>query len=216
VVDSLLGGVNAITLSPSLQQLKTVSIKFKKPVLINVGSKLKSRMTTASFMPGMDVAMFMQGSENVSGIIKSVGFYLKQSGPLGRLYGDATAPFRVRVFERDSVGRPGKEILDDVLIVSGKKRNDWCEVDVSGYNIENPTSGFFVCFSFLSFHYYISQSVAARPAGILTSNYSIPLLSFATREFKETLTYTRTYGGSRDWRKDKGMNMLFRATVASY
>lgn len=142
-----------IKLLPQVNMLGEVKIDNAQPVYISVGSKVKSSKLPVSQHVGEDKATFMEGSKNAKGIIHSVGFYLS-NGHQGLKGGDVTAPFRIRLFEVDSVGKPGKEITNDIIIASAKKDDSWFDVDISSYHIHNPDSGFFAAFSLLSIEYY--------------------------------------------------------------
>jgi len=134
--------------------LQEVKVGASAPLLIKVGSKEKnSGQMLQEQKPGLDRAMFMYGSKNVKGVIQSVGFYLSNGS--GNLEGgDVTTPFRIRLFEVDTNGMPGREISKDIIIVSAKRNKAWFDVDISAYHIQNPDSGFFAAFSLLSYEYY--------------------------------------------------------------
>jgi len=95
----------------------------------------------------------MEGSKNVKGIIKTVGFFLTNGHGMFK-GGDVTTPFRIRLFDVDSNGMPGKEITKDSIIVSAKKEWAWFDADISAWHIPTPDSGFFVSFSLLDHNHY--------------------------------------------------------------
>jgi len=142
-----------IKLAPQVNMLGEVKVGIADPVYIKVGSKVKSSKLSVSQHVGEDKATFMEGSKNVKGIIHTVGFYLS-NGHESLKGGDVTAPFRIRLFKVDSMGKPGKEITSDIIITSAKKDDAWFDFDISSYHIHNPDGGFFVAFSLLSIKYY--------------------------------------------------------------
>ncbi len=206
---------NAIVkLSPATMMLSEVKVGFK---LIKVGSRVRSGFGKASLLPGMQLAMFMEGSNNHSGTIKSVGYYLSNgSNILYKGHGDATAPFRVRIFAVDTNGTPGKELTKDIIIASAKKNNEWFDVDLSAYQIESPESGFFVAFALLDESYYKINTHYKAPRGVLGSSEEIqtPHIAFTQHEFKESQSYTGTPLAKIKWHKDSfNDSYMIRATI---
>jgi hypothetical protein len=195
-----------------------VTISGGMPILLHVGSKRKSVVASIASMPGRQIAMFMKGSDNLNGTIKSAGFFLREhSGLPGGLRGDARSPFRVRVFARDSTtGKPGKELIDDVIITSALRRNEWHEVDLSSYQVTAPKEGFFVCFSLLPQAFYQFFGSKSRKVGF-HHNFGVPYLGVTRhREFKEALSYDyESYNGN--WRLNSFIgNFMMRAKVLAY
>ncbi|QKJ31658.1 carboxypeptidase-like regulatory domain-containing protein [Mucilaginibacter mali] len=205
------GQETVVKLQPFTTQLKEVKVGYTKSQIINVGSKVKSYFGTASILPGMEIAMFMPGSAGVKGIIQTAEFYLREGNLFTGAKGDVTAPFRVRLYSVGADGKPGKELISDVIIVSAKKKNDWFVVDISRYQVENPGSGFFVSFGLLDARYY---QVNSKYRGIFSSSADIktPRLSFTEKEFKEVLSYHGSSNGS--WHPTSA-NYLIRATIAA-
>jgi len=83
------------------------------------------------------------------------------------------SPFRVRLYEKDAANNTiGKDLLNDVLIVSQNKGN-WLEVDVSQYDIMMPESGIFVGFEVLSIDYYLENLIISE-SHIEFKNHQLP------------------------------------------
>jgi len=121
--------------------------------LVSVGSKNKTaKNANATVDPGYEQAMFMHGSQDMQGIVQTVGFYLVDGS--GKAKGDAAAPFRIRLFKIDTAAGPGEELTKDIIITSAKKGDAWLDVDISAYNIESPCDGFYAAISFLDSGYY--------------------------------------------------------------
>jgi len=142
-----------IKLAPAVNMLQEVKVNFNAPALIKVGIQVKRAKILRSAFPGTDNATFMEGSKNIKGFIQTVGFYLG-NGHGSEKGGNVTARFRIKLFEVDTDGRPGREITKDSILVSAKKSDAWFDVDISAYHIRNPDSGFFASFSLLEHQYY--------------------------------------------------------------
>ncbi|MDB5121830.1 MAG: hypothetical protein JWN56_3048 [Sphingobacteriales bacterium] len=215
--NKLVGSNKSIVLKQHILELAEVTVSNKKTVIIKVGSKLNSYFATSHGLPGKETAMFMQGSANINGYIMSVAFFLREGNVFSKMKGDATAPFRVRIFERNKItGAPGKELINDVIITSSPKKNHWHTIDLSNYEVNNPEYGFFVCFSLLSQDYYTRLNDFYYKKFGYTEQWQIPYLTASQFEFKEDLSYSRspTYN---DWRKEidrsHHFNYLIRATI---
>lgn len=208
-----------IKLNPLVTALTEVKIGINAPAIVKLGSRLKSGSNWFSFLPNMEVAMFMTGSANAKGVISSVGFYLGAGNLFSGNRGDVTAPFRIRLYEADSTSKPGEELIKDIIIVSAKKNNAWCDVDVSAYQITNPRNGFFVAFCLLDKNYYeVKRSYKQDPVKTEGNSKFIltPRLAFNQNEFKEGLSY-RGINDHTGWRWNKGpYNYLIRAAIAPY
>ena len=155
-VKMLVGEIDSnvvIKLLAQVNMLGEVMVGTAEPAHVNVGSKAKGSKLSVWQHVGEDKATFMEGSKNVKGIIRSVGFYLS-NGHGALKGGDVTAPFRIRLFRVDSVGKPGREITNDIIVASANKDDAWFDFDLSSYRIHNPDSGFFAVFSLLSIEYY--------------------------------------------------------------
>lgn len=87
---------------------------------------------------GQQTALYISNENGVKGIIKNVGYYLSRKG-------NTDAPFRVRIYKCDSVtGKPGDDLLDEILVAKPKSTNGWYKIDISQYKIAIPDNGFFV------------------------------------------------------------------------
>jgi hypothetical protein len=202
-----------------------VNIGQPPAIPINVGSRTKSGKSFVNIAQvGYDVTMFMHGSQDIQGIINTVGFYV--SDGRGDNKGDATEPFRIRIFKIDTAAGPGEELTKDIIIVSAKKSNTWFDIDISAYNIENPCDGFYVAFGTLDSGYYNIKKGAskvdnvgqpfefgARPQDIL-----MPRLGYAADEFELPRTYFSVNRSlenwTRHWEHDfRNNSYMIRATI---
>lgn len=208
-----------VRLAVLVNVLKEVKISSKPPALINVGSKMRSEDMYSSYLPGMEQAMFIEGSESVKGIIQKVGFYLGNGRLLSNNVGDVTAPFRIRLYEADSGGMPGKELTKDVIVISARKNNAWFDVDISDYHIENPGNGFFAAFCLLDEGFYqVKKGYTSTLLGTAVNSRYIftPRLGAKKNEFKNVSSYTGTNGAlGWHWHKDPfNYSYMIRASIA--
>ena len=204
-----------IPLEPKTNQLTEVTITASKPALLHVGSKRRSTGIGMASLPGQERAMFMEGSAKAIGLINSVSFFLRENSRLsiGRsIKGDVSAPFRVRIFERDSItGKPGRELIKDIILTTASEKDAWHKVDLSAYRIRNPSEGFFVCFSLLNENYYEYFKNKVYRIGVY-QNYGIPYLGISDKEFKKPLSYVlEHYDGN--WRIISQRNYLISADI---
>jgi len=223
----LLPGIT-IKLEPNIAQLQEVTISSKPITITSVGSKYKQGKYSIPLSPGFDQAAFMDGSKNIKGIIRSVGFYLGNGVGIIK-GGDITTPFRIRIFAVDNHGAPGKELTKDVIVVHGEKNNSWFDTDVSAYHIPNPDSGFYASFTLLTDEYYqINKSIHTADsvknpnvvADIKPSELITPRLGMMKGGKIPQRSYFTVYGITPKpgihWQKDYfNFSYLIRATIAS-
>lgn len=202
-----------VMMEPHIGLLKEVTIGRPK---LEVGSKSKSHALTASFLPDMDAAMFMVGSAGKRGTIHSVGFYISDGHVTSQ--GDAKAPFRIKIFEVDEEGSPGRELTNDVIVTAATENNEWFDIDLSHYKIKVPKRGFFVSFSLLNIDYYLlGQDYKKNP--LLTKSLDIitPRLGITKDEFsKDRFCFFRFNKGKEKAKwiaKQYDNNYMIRASI---
>jgi hypothetical protein len=87
---------------------------------------------------GQQTALFIDNKKKISGKIIRVNYYLAAKG-------NTNAPFRVRVYQCDSLtGKPGEDMLPEILVVKPNNGKGWFHVNISKYNLQVPGNGFFV------------------------------------------------------------------------
>jgi hypothetical protein len=87
---------------------------------------------------GQQTALHIENEKQSKGNLVSVGFYLSKRG-------NTDAPFRVHIYLADSVtGKPGIEILPEMIIIKPNQGKGWCKVNLSRYHIDFPSNGLFV------------------------------------------------------------------------
>ena len=128
-----------VKLNKKVYLLKEVVIKPKIPKIINIGihdKKPYSELISRVF--GANIGLFIENKLKIIGLLKSVSFYIRDEGM-------PTAPFRVRIYSVNPINKqPDVDLLNENVIVSGKKGGGWLKVDLSKYNIIFPKEGFFV------------------------------------------------------------------------
>ncbi len=86
---------------------------------------------------GQQSALRISNSMKSKGVIQSVEYFLSKKG-------NTDAPFRVRIFKVDSTGKPGKDLIEDAIVVKPEIEDGWYSVDISMLEIEMPSNGVFV------------------------------------------------------------------------
>jgi len=193
--------------------------------VVSVGSKKKtSKNYNAAVDPGYEQAMFMHGSQDIQGIVQTVGFYLGDGS--GKSKGDATAPFRIRLFKIDTAAGPGDELTKDIIITSAKKSDAWFDVDISAYHIESPCDGFYVAISFLDSGYYkikkgaptLSFNGQPLEYGAGPQDIMMPRIAHTVDEFEMPRSYFSINRSgenmTRHWQQDYyNFSYMIRATI---
>ena len=86
--------------------------------------------------------IFIENKKKEIGWIKSVSYYIHPDG-------NPTAPFRIRIYEMCEHGKPGKDLLNENIIVSANK-SGWFNIDISDYQISFPKKGAFVMMEWIN------------------------------------------------------------------
>jgi len=88
---------------------------------------------------GQQIALYIDNKKKINGYIRKVSYYLSDNG-------NVEAPFRVRIFDVDTLTQsPGKDLIPEILVVQPPHETDgWFDVDLSEYGIFVPSNGFFV------------------------------------------------------------------------
>ena len=101
---------------------------------------------------GQQTALFIENSKHKKGTICSVSYYLSKKG-------NTNSPFRVRIYERDTLTlKPGNDLLKEVIIAKPEMDGGWFKVDVSQFNIEAPEQGFYVAIEGISPNRYSTKN----------------------------------------------------------
>jgi len=133
---------------------------------------------------GHQYALFIKNEKGEKlGDICSVSFFMGDNG-------HPREKFRVRVYRAvGSPAHPGPDLLLKSLVVSAPKGGQWFSVDLTPYNIEAPTEGFFVAMEWI-----MGSKVCDTSSDSYTPCGQVMRPTF---EFKESRTWNYTIG--RDW-----------------
>lgn len=86
---------------------------------------------------GQQTALFLKSRKNKPGIITSVAYYLSKEG-------NTDAPFRVRIYSVDSIGMPGRDIIEDAIVVKPETGDGWYAINIEKLRIRIPEDGLFI------------------------------------------------------------------------
>ena len=128
-----------VYLKPRVVNLSQVEIKASDFKSYSVGNhRIISFGSIYIDTQGQQTALFIENKKHKYGTVGSVSYYLSRKG-------NTNSPFRVRIYERDSITmKPGNDLLKEVIIAKPKMDGGWFKIDVSQFNIEAPAEGFYV------------------------------------------------------------------------
>ncbi len=91
------------------------------------------------------IAVYMDSKRYKKAKILNASFYISRNS------GKPETPFRVRVYSVDErTGNPGIDLILANIIAKGKRRGGWITVDLSKYNLDAPSSGYFVAMEWIN------------------------------------------------------------------
>ncbi|MBX0292767.1 carboxypeptidase-like regulatory domain-containing protein [Hymenobacter sp. HSC-4F20] len=157
-------------------------------------------------MPGSQYAFFVKNDKGKKlGNVRSVSFYIGENG-------FPREPFRVRLYKADgNYNSPNTDLLTENIVVSAPKGGEWYTIDLTQYNIEAPTEGFFVAME------WIVSGDKFYTTNFMDNYTPYGQILRPTFEFKESRTWNYTIG--RGWSlitlANNGMryNAMIRAEV---
>lgn len=126
-------------LKKRLYEINPVFIEPDNYKILKVGNR-KHRPSGSLYMDthGQQVALFVNIDQDCCIKLKTLWYFLSDEG-------NTDAPFRVRVYDVDSLsGKPGKDILPEILVVKPQKKSGWIPVDIKAYNLQVKYPGFFI------------------------------------------------------------------------
>ena len=123
-------------LKPSIFQLDSVVIKPKNNSFIK-GVTLEKTRVNYRIKDYSQIAVYMDNDDDLKAIIQNVSFFVSSEGK-------PKTPFRIRFYELQQDGSPGRDLIQESIIVTPKKGNAWFKIDVSKYKILVPKEGYFV------------------------------------------------------------------------
>lgn len=130
---------NVVELQPDTVKLKEIVVVPHKVRVARIGitSKKPWSFQIANTFGGQ-YGHYIQNKDRKPGYVNAVSYYLAKPG-------FPNAPFRVRIYGRDSLNNcPGKDLLNKNVIVSSSKGEGWFTVDISKYGVDFPIDGMYV------------------------------------------------------------------------
>ena len=128
-------------LKPSIFQLDSIVIKPKNSSFIK-GVTLEKTQVNYRIKDYSQIAVYMDNDDGLKAVIQNVSFFISREGK-------PEAPFRIRFYELQEDGSPGRDVTKENIIVTPKKGNAWFKVDVSKYKILVPKEGYFVAMEWI-------------------------------------------------------------------
>ncbi len=179
-----------------LYDIEPVFIEPANYRIMKVGNR-KSRPSGSLYMDthGQQAALFVSIEHNCCAKIKTLWYYLSEEG-------NTDAPFRVRVYEVDSAtGKPGKDILSELLIIKPGKKSGWIPVDVRQFNLQISSPGFFIAMEGVfpnDYDFYIQgddfTDISSSEADEEITDETPSIISYGQR-----LGYTRNRRNNNTW-----------------
>jgi len=209
-----------VKLNKKVYLLNEVVIVPKTPKIINIGIHDKKPYgPLISSVFGSNIGLFIANKLNIIGLLKSVSFYIRDEGK-------PTAPFRIRIYSVNPISKePDMDLLNENIIVSGKKGGGWLKVDLSKYNIIFPKEGFFVMadqiYSGDQYYYKKEITIKVKDSDELKKEirtYYGPMFACTKHNSLEKLTWVRRSIGS-PWvthdmtNKGKYYNIMINADI---
>ncbi len=135
---------------------------------------------------GQQTALYVKNKKEQKGFISSVEYYLSDKG-------NTDAPFRVRIYEVDTAGKPGCDLIQDAVIVKPQKAEGWYSIDISKLKIPFSENGVFIA---------IEGVFPDEINDYYGDSEFINLASPAEKDPSEMLAYGQRIGYNRKCRKD--------------
>ncbi|MBO3272766.1 carboxypeptidase-like regulatory domain-containing protein [Hymenobacter sp. NBH84] len=165
-------------------ELANVTVKGAKVKDLSLGSRNNTPGEgMIQGMPGSQYAFFVKNDKNKKlGNVRSVSFYIGENG-------FPREPFRVRIYRADgNYNSPNTDLLTENVVVSAPKGGEWYTVDLTTYNIEAPTEGFFVAME------WIVSGDKFYTTNFMDTYTPYGQILRPTFEFKESRTWSYTMG----------------------
>lgn len=145
-----------VLIRPQAYELVDIEVKPRKE-FATLGADIENANTGYVLVRWMQVAMYMANDERDPAFLKSASFYIGKNP-------EPKTPFRIRIYAAKEDGSPGKDLLQESVIVAGKKASDWIEIDLSTYGIRFPETGLFVAMEWIlsDQKYYYTEKVGDR------------------------------------------------------
>jgi len=179
----------SIFLDPVVYTLKEVEINGIPCGRYRLGNYEDTKKENGGWLTGLksQIAVFMYCRKFKNSKIVNGSFFI------ARRSRKPEAPFRVRVYNIDSKsGNPGDDLIHDNIIVHGSRRGGWLTVDLSKYNLQAPSGGYFIAVEWIDSgdQYYYQTYI--NPLGKDVTNYGQVISS--TKNIKTNNTWSKFLG----------------------
>lgn len=185
-----------------------------RPILEKAGTRRKrpqGRFLHCDSTSFSEMALFIPNLDQRQAILHKVSYYV----PWG---GNQRSPFRVRIYENDE-GKPGKDLLDESVVIRPKWWKRWKEARIGLYNITLPKEGFFVSMEWLRDEGAYTDRMKMKDGSTRSKQCFGQILGMAD-EPKEYRGWTRSNGGAWfrwEWPQlDKYYNPMIRVEWLRY
>jgi hypothetical protein len=134
-------------------------------------------------MPGQQYAFYVKNEKGKKlGNIRSASFYIGENG-------FPREPFRVRIYKADgNYNSPNTDLLTENVVVSAPGGGQWYTVDLTPYNIEAPSEGFYVAME------WIVSGDKFYTTNFMDTYTPYGQIMRPTFEFKESRTWSYSLG----------------------
>jgi hypothetical protein len=86
---------------------------------------------------GQQTALYIKNRKKRPGNLVAVEYYLSNEG-------NTDAPLRIRIYEVDSAGKPGDDLIEDALVVKPRVNQGWYTINLEKLQLEIPENGIFI------------------------------------------------------------------------
>ncbi|MES2734591.1 MAG: serine hydrolase [Bacteroidota bacterium] len=195
-VESLLGQSNMIYLIEVAISIDEVVVKAKASKVIT--AKLGNRLQTIGTLHGDSTSAGAAMALLIDA--KSPGFpagllppiFPKEAYLRIAINSLDSIKVRVRLYDMDSItGKPGKDLLNESVLITSNKPNGWISVDLSSYNIPIMKMPFFLAFEWLM-DKEARQKLLGRVSQFQTKNSSMTKVDSAVVDGVKTAYTTLT------------------------
>ena len=175
-IKDLNSSTKIIELEPHIFELQEVVVIPKKVKTMRLGTTSKKpwRFQIANIFGGQ-YGTYIKNENKKTGLVKAVSFYIAKVG-----FPDA--PFRIRIYAKDQVNEcPGKDLLNESVIVSNTKGEGWFTIDISEYGINFPLDGIYVMMEWVysgdQYYYDFEHEIKTKDGKSETRTYHVYGLS---------------------------------------
>jgi hypothetical protein len=174
-----------MALHEKLYALDPAIIRPEKYEIETVGNQKEKSMGSLYLdTHGQQTALLVANDRQKEGTFESVSCFLSKKG-------NTNAPFRVRLYAVDTNGLPGRDLIEDAIVVKPHVLNGWYRIDLLQEQITFPASGAFIAIEGVfpdDYDYYYGEAAFVDLKNIKKANTKLSPLSYGQR-----LGYNKKY-----------------------